>query len=302
MKNLKKVLVGLDLTLMDEILIKKTIDIVQLLEIEKVYFVHVAKDLTISEEVTKAYPDLPAPVDEAIEKKITNSVIHAGFPEGVDFEVEAKEGNPLETILRWSKVKNVDILIMGRKHENKGSGSLAKRIAHKSPCSVLFFTEGIANQKFANLMIPIDFSSYSLLSLEFAQEIVKEPKSIKCFHLYEVPSGYSKIGKSYEEFSEIMLNNAKEDYQEFIKKNNLPQFDCKFILRKDDNKAESLIDIAAKEGINFIIIGSRGRTDSASMLVGSVAEKLIDINNGIPMLILKKKGETMHFLEALFKV
>jgi nucleotide-binding universal stress UspA family protein len=302
MKKIKKVLVGLDLTQMDGILIKNTTEVVQLMEIEMVYFVHVTKDLTIPNKIKKSHPDLLAPADEVIEKDITGAVRQAGFPEEVGFEVEAKEGDPLETMLRWSKVKNVDLIIMGRKNNYKGSGSLAKKAAHKSPCSVLFFTESQINQKITQLMVPIDFSSYSLLSLHAALEIAKDPRSIKCYHLYDVPSGYSKIGKSYEEFSEIMLKNAKDDYQEFIKKNNLPELDCTFILKKEDNKAKTLLEVAAKEGIDFIIIGSRGRTDSASMVIGSVVENLININNEIPMLILKKKGETMKFLEALFRV
>ena len=49
-------------------------------------------------------------------------------------------------------------------------------------------------------------------------------------------------------------------------------------------------------------MGSKGRTASASILLGSVAEKLVQANNEIPMLILKKKGENMGFFEALFKI
>ena len=302
MKNIKKVLVGLDLSQMDQLLIKKTTDLTRLLGIEKVYFVHVANKLTLSEEITKTYPDLLTPVDEAIEKEITEAVLHAGFPEGADFEVEAKEGNPMETVLKWAKVKDVDLIIMGRKREKKGSGSLSKGTAQKSPCSVLFISEDSDPWDFKHVMVPIDFSSHSVLSLKFAQEITNDPGKIKCYHIYEIPAGYTKTGKSFKEFSEIMLQNAQKDYQAFIEKHGLPQYDCSFFQKTDRNRAKILMKSAKNEGVDFIIIGSRGRTNSASLLIGSVAEKLINMNNKIPMLVLKKKGENMRFLEALFRV
>ena len=99
-----------------------------------------------------------------------------------------------------------------------------------------------------------------------------------------------------------MLNNSKEDYQKFVTKNNLPGYDCNLILREKGNKADTLLHHAKKNKVGLIVIGSRGRTDSAALLIGSVAEKLIALNNEIPMLILKKKGENMNFLEALFQV
>ena len=302
MRKFKKVLVGLDLSPLDEILIKKTAELVRLFETEMVYFVHVAKDLVLPEEVSQNYPDLLAPVDETIEKEITDAVLAAGFPQEVAYEIEAKEGGPLDTILRWSKVKDVDLIIMGRKHDLKGSGTLAKRVALKSPCSVLFLTETTGNEPFTNVIVPIDFSSYSLLTLEYAKEINPDPKSIKCYHLYDVPHGYSKTGKTYEEFEEIMRENARKDYEKFIRRNDLPEFDCQLKVRDKGDTAENLLNAANAENVDLIIIGSRGRTDSAALLIGSVSEKLININNQIPMLVVKKKGENMHFFEALFRI
>ena len=302
MRKFKKILVGLDLSPLDEVLIKKTAKLARFFEAEQVYFIHVAKDLALPEEVSRNYPDLLAPVDEVIEKSIIDQVIAADFPSEVAYEVDAKEGGTLDKILRWSKVKDVDLIVMGRKHDLEGSGTLAKRIALRSSCSVLFLPEQMKTESFEKLFIPIDFSSYSVLALDYAKQISQEPTDIKCFHLYEVPQGYTKTGKSFEEFSEIMRNNAQKDYQQFIQKNNLPEFPYELGLRGKGSRAEFLLDAAIKDNTDLIIIGSRGRTDSAALLIGSVAEKLIDINNEIPMLMLKKKGENMRFLDALFRV
>jgi|SRR5690554_3123232 len=302
MRNIKKVLVGLDLSPFDEVLIKKTVKLARRYDFEMVYFVHVAKNLALPDEVKTSYPDLMVPVDETIEKEITDKVLAAGFPEGLGYEINVKEGGPMEQILRWSNVKDVDLIIMGRKHDLQGSGTLAKRIALQSPCSVLFLTENMPDKDFQKIIVPIDFSSYSVLALDYAQQISPDPDSITCYHLYEVPSGYTKIGKSYEEFAKIMRENSEKEYAQFVRKHNLPGYDIRMVIRNKDNKAESILDAAKEDGMDLIVIGSRGRSNSAAMLVGSFAEKLINSNNEIPMLVMKKKGENMRFLEALFRV
>lgn len=302
MRKFKKILVGLDLSPLDEVLIKKTAKLARFFEAEQVYFIHVAKDLALPEEVSKNYPDLLAPVDEVIEKSIADQIRAADFPSHVAYEVDAKEGGTMDKILRWSKVKDVDLIIMGRKHDLEGSGTLAKRIALRSSCSVLFLPEYMKSETFKKLFVPIDFSSYSALSLDYAQAISEATEDVKCYHLYEVPQGYSKTGKSYEEFAEIMRSNTEKNYQQFIERNNLPHYPCEITLKDKGNRAESLLHAAKNDGADLIIIGSRGRTDSAALLIGSVAEKLIDINNEIPMLVLKKKGENMKFLDALFRL
>src|SRR5690606_12658518 len=110
-----------------------------------------------------------APVDEVIEKSITDQIVAADFPSEVTYEVDAKEGGTLDKILRVSKVKDIDLIIMGRKKDLEGSGTLAKRIALRSSCSVLFLPESLKTGDYKKLFVPVDFSSYSLLALEYAQ-------------------------------------------------------------------------------------------------------------------------------------
>ena len=301
MEKFKKVLVGLDLTQMDEILIQRTNNLVKLFGIETVYFVHVTKDQPLSEDIAKTYPNLSAD-SEGIKNGITAAINQIGAPEGAVFEVEVKDGHPTEVFLQLAKEKDIDLIIVGRKVEKKGSGSLSKVIAQKSPCSVLFITEYMENKYPDNIMVPIDFSSYSALSLNLVQNIIQDTNKIKCYHIYEIPSGYTKTGKTFSEFADIMLENSKKDYQRFIQKHGFPEFECTFMRKTDRNRAKILMTAAKNEGVDFIVIGSRGRTNSASLLIGSVAEKIISRNKRIPMLILKKKGENMRFLEALFRI
>lgn len=297
-------MIGLDLTEMDDILIKKTIVYLNFLGIDKCYFVHVAKNLAVPDEILKNHPELLAPGDESIEALIKSKLDEFDFPDTMDIEVFAEEGaHQLETLLRWAKIKDVDLIIMGRKEELEGSGSLAKGIAKKAPCSVLLLQERRPPGLPKKIMIPSDFSDHTDLIYDFGERISEElGAELIPVHLYEVPHGYSKTGKSFEEFAEIMKENAREDFRRFIQKFNHKELECQFILNNGEGQGKALLEEAENLGADMILLGSRGKTKSAAILLGSVAEKLVLVNNVLPMLIFKKKGETMGFFEALFKV
>lgn len=292
----------MDLSSMDETILMNIKHMIPVFEIEQIYFVHVSKDLSIPEDIKKNYPDLLAPADETIRAGIEHELKVAGMKD-VSNEVLVKEGNPIETILRWCKIKDVDLLVMGRKATESGSGTLSKNLAQRAPTSVFFIPEKANMHEINRVLIPVDFSGYSLMTLELAHSVAKGIHAkILCCHLYEVPAGYSKTGKSHSEFAKVMLENAKKDFKKFIEKAGLGDISCEFILKDDKSEAAYIVRLAEKEQVDFIVIGSRGRSNSAAMLLGSVSERLIQLNNDIPTLVLKKRGENMGFLEALMKI
>lgn len=301
MKHFYKAMICLDLTEMDDVLIKKTSAILEFLGIDKCYFVHVAKDLAIPTEILDKHPELLAPGDESIEALIHKKLKQYYFPPSMDIEVFADEGShPLDTLIRWAKIKDVDLIIMGRKET---LGSLVKGVAKKAPCSVLLLQEKRELGILKKIMIPTDFSDHTDLIYDFGERISEElGAELIPVHLYEVPHGYSKTGKSYEEFAEIMKENAKKDYQHFITKFGHKEHECRFILYEGDTQGKALVEEAQKLGADMILLGSRGKTRSAAILLGSIAEKVVMANKVLPMLIFKKKGETIGFFEALFKI
>jgi nucleotide-binding universal stress UspA family protein len=303
MKQFKKVMIGLDLSHLDEVLISNIKLLIPILDIDKVYFIHFSKSLLLPEEVTKAYPDLLAPMDETIKSQIEFEIEGSKPETDFNYEIIVKEGNAQEGVLRWSNIKEIDLLILGRKKGEPVFESLVENLSQKYPKPVLLLPENPPASVFKNIFLPIDFSMHSKVSIMLALEISgKTQADIQCCHLYEVPSGYSKTGKSFEAFAAIMLENAKKDYKNFLRQNSLPDLPCTFILRDKKDEADNIMDYAQSFHTDLLIIGSRGRTRSAAVLLGSVAEKLVNSNHEIPMLVMKEKGENMSFLEALFKI
>ncbi|EKB50809.1 universal stress protein [Cecembia lonarensis] len=303
MKHFTKAMVGLDFSKMDEILTQKVANLSEVLGIEKLYFIHVAKDLSLPEEIREKYPDLVVPTDETLKAEINTLIKAQGFPKETEIEIIVEEGKPMETVLRWAKIKDVDVLIMGRKEELEGSGSLAKTMAHRAPCSVLFFTEKSPIKTPQKLLVPMDFSDHSVMTLEFADRLANEiGAEVLGMHVYTIPLGYYKTGKSHAEFDVIMKELAIKDYKKFLHKHGLPEYDCLFLLKEEGNEGRFIIKTAKENAADMILMGSRGRTASAAVLLGSIAEKLVNVNNEVPTLIFKKKGENMSFLDALMRI
>ena len=305
MYQIERLLVGLDLSEMDSVLIKYTSHLAKIFQCDKIYFFHVTKSFELPDEIRKKYPDLLAPTDESISESIQKMVAIEWESEyECEKVIEVKEGNPSEQLLRWISIKEVDMLVMGRKKDLKGSGVLPGKIARVAQTSLMMVPEK-AQFELKSMLVPVDFSKHSKLAMEQAISIAENDSLIKisALNVYTVPIGYHKTGKSYGEFAAIMKGHAANDFREFMKRNDFPtNIDCHFILDDDDSPADKVFGFAKMQNADIILMGSKGRTGIASILLGSITEKVINYGSEIPLMVVKEKGENMGFLKALLKL
>ncbi len=308
MDNIKRVLVAVDLTEMDEKLVGYVAKLSNTIALDRVYFFNVLKSLELPKSITKKYPNLIAPLDETTKKEIQFTIDEvAGNQLNVEYEIDVAEGSRVEQILKWAKIKEIDLIVLGRKSTLKGDGIVSTKIVRLAPCSVALVPEQLP-ESVEKVLVPIDYSKPSNLALEFAinlRQTSTQPKAgIVCLNVYNVPSGYSTSGKTYEEFAEIMKKNAMDSFQELIKSYALKEvtIDAKFELEDDDHVANIIYKIAVQEKVSAIIIGSRGRTQAASFILSSTAEKLLRRDSSITLIVVKQRRHNLSFLEALLKI
>lgn len=300
-------MVCLDLSEMDEPLLKFTSYIARMMDSDRIYFVHVAQTLDMPDEVRQKYPDLLAPLDETIEKDIEYGLQqYFKAPENCSLSIEVREGNAPDQILKLADQKDVDLIVLGKKIGLPGKGILPGKLAKVANRSILMVPE-ILPKIMDRILVPIDFSRHSLLALQQAQKIKETsetPIEVNCIHAYRIPFGWHTTGKSEKEFAEIMRGHAIKDYEKFLKKAG-PQYrdiPCQFILDNDNNVAQKIYRQAVKQQSDIIIIGSKGKTAAATVLMGSNAERLADYDRNIPLLVVKDKNENIGFLQALLKL
>lgn len=291
MNGFKRIMVGLDFTIMDKMLIQYTAFLAYYLNPEKIYFINIQPDLDIPDSVREIYPELRQPRDEKLLEDLKTKV-NDHFPNLAEYEVDFQiiEGSARVELARWSHIKNVDLLLLGRKSLKHGKGIVPQHLARKLECSIMFIPEQVRFE-LKDILVANDFSNYAKTAIQVAGQFQQSDPSINIYsgHVFNLPQGYYRTGKSEAEFAEIMEHHAHSRYQQFraeiptsIRLTPLYCFD------KDHRSAARVIhETATKQNIDLIVIGSRGHTSTSAFLLGSVSEKLIRINDTSPILMVK---------------
>lgn len=304
MYRYKRLLVAISFAQQDGASIRYASMISRLAKSEKITFLHVASHVDIPEDLLKEYPNLFQPVNEYAKEEMETLVnkYFDGHPDTkIDYEVV--EGSPLIEFLRRAKEEEIDLIVMRKRKDPTASGSLFEKIARKAPCSVLFVPEG-SKAWYENILVPTDFSENSIDAIDTAVAIASASsgvQTIHCLHVYNVPLGYYKTGKSYEEFAEIMKGHAEKHYQKFINKIDLKGLTATPIFKLEKKEYKGIEEIVKEHQVSLLVVGAKGRKAGAGVLLGSVTEHLIN-TTAIPLLAVKKKGTGLGLLDALFKL
>jgi len=302
MYKIKRILAALDLTDNDHQIIEYLDTMSTKLPIEKVYFLNVQSSLEIPEEILKKYPELLAPKDESIKQMITSKIKSYGKHIKTEYDIDVIDGNTTKEILKYAKRKEVDLILLGKKlgfHHHAISSSKVLKLA---PCSVAVIPDNTVFEPH-EFVVPVDFSKNSKIALEHAILISSHFNDVQltCVHFYRVPSGYHYSGKSREEFAEIMKSNAEKSYKKFMKSIDTKSIDVQVELFQDDTDdvAQRIFDFALDRQASGIVIGSKGRTLATSLILGSVADKLVRINTHLPIFVAKNRNQNMGILDAI---
>ena len=98
-----------------------------------------------------------------------------------------------------------------------------------------------------------------------------------------------------------MKENAKKDFVRFSSGINTKGLKIEEIYTNDksDDVISMIYKTAKKIKADIIILGAKGQSSTASMFIGSKAEKLVHLNTEIPMLMIRPKGKVAGFIEAI---
>jgi len=303
MYRYRRMIVGMNLNEKDPVLVREAARLAELGGSEKIVYLHVLSAQEIPEKISKEYPQLLSPFHELAEERIKKTVLENSSESDI-FECRIREGLPIKVILEEVKALDADIVLLGRNYSHKRSNKkLTENIARKAPCSVFIVPSESHYRKIKNIMVASDGSSHSKSALEEAILLAKSLRleSVSCLTVYHVPMGYHSTGKSYEEFAEIMLANAKLEFKELTEGLDVGGIDIKPVFELDEHVEKGILSAVNRESVDILIVGARGRSTGASILLGSVTEHLIG-NINIPLLAVKNKSAGVDFFEAMLDV
>jgi nucleotide-binding universal stress UspA family protein len=153
------------------------------------------------------------------------------------------------------------------------------------------------------ILVPIDFSDYSKNSLKYAVNFAKHFNSQLCL-VYVVepviyPPDFSMGQIAFPTVDLEMDKRAEQELLSLAKKEIPPEMNVKSIVKTGKPFVE-IIETAADEDVDLIIIATHGHTGVEHILFGSTAEKVVR-KAPCPVLTLRDPLKGFTFKEALHK-
>lgn len=307
MYKFNKVLVGLDNTPLDKDLIVAASELCALSSSKEIFFVNIIKDFDLPDHLKKEFPNL---IDQALDerKKEIKKIVSEHFivPESsegsVKINILVEQGAITKTLLKTAEKEKVDLFVLGRK-THREAGILITRIARRATCSLLIIPKG-KKANFKTIFVPTDFSEYSKSAMEKAVTLARRSEGdskIITQNVYQVPTGYHYTGKTVKEFAKIMQENASKDCAQFMSDFKTKGLNVEHIYSLDskDDMTGLIVKEAKHHHADIIVFGAKGRTATAALFIGSKAERLVQLNEHIPMLVIRPKGKGAGFLESI---
>lgn len=199
------------------------------------------------------------------------------FPRDVPVSVSIEMGKPHIEIVEAAKKHNSDLIVMGthgRSDADYFLGSNAERVVRLAHCPVLTIRQAGLRDRFTRILFPVDFSDLCkqvlpqavALAAEFGAEL----------HFLHVSVSYTHETRAY----------AEGEFAKFFQ-----GFDLSGVRYLTDIygafvENTGIIEYAQKHDIDLIAIGTHGRTGLRRLILGSVAEEVVNTSM-MPVLTLR---------------
>ena len=305
MYQLDHILVTLDLSDMDDFLIRYSNYLVENFNPKSITFMHVMNTYDIPKDVLKAFPDMDESLTDIVKEDLQEKVDeHFAYTKKVRTTVMVEEGLPTEHIVQFTKDNNISLTLMGKKVGYRGRGSIVRKVMNISPSSVLLISE-TTRPKIEHIMVRVDFTKISELALRMGLQIQQlTDAKLSCHHVYKLPIKYfaQATPENEKKMKFHMEKHSRKEYAKFMKKMKLDpeKIPCTYSFDKENDEAQVLYNHALNNGADLILIGSRLKSELGDVILDSTSEKLAGTEKNIPVLVVKDRKTSLGFLETLF--
>ncbi len=303
MLNYKRILVGLDFSLMDRSLINYVGFLASIIKPNKIYFVHAQELPEVTSLVEELSLELALPKAEELVADMKEEV-EQSFEGNEKFDIEyiILKGTPATEILAYASERNIDLLIVGKKKELRGKGIAAQQIVRRIPCSVLFVPEK-PRKRLNELFVCNDFSNFSKLALGEAVLLAQAnpDATIYCEHVYHIPEKKYRPQKSKQEIKQTILDHNTRLYNECLAEVDTKDVHITPLFTPDNDWpiVKVIKDMAHRKRADLIIIGSKGQSTESTIFIGTTAEKMTREDLDTPLLVVKKREEEFNFARIM---
>ncbi len=305
MYSLDHILVCLDLSEMDDFLIRYSGFLLEKFQPKSLTFIHVMKSYDIPKDLMDSFPDVDDPLTEMVREDLQEKVDET-LPETgkVDVKVRVEEGVITETIIQYGREHNITLTVLGKKVGYEGRGGIARKVLSLMPSSVLMVSE-TTRLSVEHMLVRMDFSKMSDMAMKMALKLKKlTGASISIHHVNKLPLHYFSISsvRDKEKLQKKIESYSAKEFARFKKRMRIDEdFPFTTSIDFENEEANILYSRAVTIGADMIVIGSRIKSSMADVIMESTSEKLAAAEKNMPVLVVKDRKKTMGFLEAIFE-
>jgi nucleotide-binding universal stress UspA family protein len=204
------------------------------------------------------------------------------------------EGPRIDRLLEFAAREGADLVLTGHRRGRSGRRSMARRLAMNAPCSLWMVPEG-ATPAISRVLAAVDFSSHSAHAFSAAAGIAAAAGQARCWvlnvYFNQIAVGGSGPSKELRRIGEAEL-------ERFLDPLDARGLRVERLVEESYSISEAILAAARRERADLVVMGTRGRSPAAAVLLGSESEQVIR-EAALPVLIVKPVGERDGLLEVL---
>lgn len=288
-KNLKTMLVCLDLTKIDRSLIRYASYLSQTLELKKVIFFHAIQAYDLPDKSSKKFPDLESDLSTKIKSEV-NSVVSSHFKRNINTDVITRIENEdaANVIIDFTRKEEVDLALIGQKYGEDRSGHYGHKIAAEALTDLMFIPEE-PDLSLDKILCAVDFSRVSEKAFRRCLDISKTVNAkLICHYLYDTHKSY--FPATTFKTKGMLEKRIQKRFRKFLAKFDMSPDDVELKVRVNEefkSQAEKLYEEAEEQKVDLLVIGAKGKTSVVTSLLGNVTEGLRRMEKQMPVMIMK---------------
>lgn len=238
-------------------------------------------------KVAGAMKEAHKATDEEVVRHVTESVrafLMKSDAGTQSVNVELDVGHPFLALIAACHRHETGLLVLGThgtEHGPNQIGAVAAKCVRKAPADVLLVREGM-NGPFQRLTVCVDLSETSAKAVRAARMVAEDDKaSLDCLFVYQ--SALS-LAMDYGGFMPATPVMSAEDAE--VWKKDLDEFLQPLLRTSDDlrwrsllverlNVREAILEHIRESKTDLVVLGTRGKTDLRTLLMGTTAEKIV---------------------------
>lgn len=283
---MKNILVALDLTDIDETVIRYAHFMKEHLKLSKVHFVHNIKLNDVDEVIQELLAGKN--IKTIIQKNLT-AKISKHFSNANEYTLTVLENDNTEySLSNWAEQNAVGTILLGFKKEDSGTAAMSQKLIRIFKGDVILVPAS-AQLRWERILVPTDLSGpFQLVhkKLEKLHNLDPQP-DIRILKSFSIPSLFFPFIDDKQAIEQAREHINKQ-YAE-VKKKYAVSDNVSFVARYQDE--QSVVDVIKNESEKFradlIMMTAKGASKIATIFIGSTINELINTDPFQAIFILK---------------